>query len=97
MVAVRKYPEFMTVDEFLSWDAPAGPPWQLIDGVPVAMAPASGTHAVIQNDVGRLIGNHLAEYRPVCRALGNPGVVPRLDSGTNFRIPGIGVTCSPVA
>lgn len=86
----------MTVAEFLAWDAPSGSPWQLIDGVPVAMAPASGTHAVIQGEVGRLIGNHLAAHRPGCRVLSNPGVVPRGDKDNNFRIPDIGVTCSPV-
>jgi Uma2 family endonuclease len=96
MVAVRKTPDFMTVAEFLAWDAPSGPAWQLIDGVPEAMAPASGTHAVIQNEVGRLIGNHLAEHRPGCRVLGTPGVIPSVDSEQNFCIPDIGVTCVPV-
>ncbi len=52
MVAVRKAPEFMTVADFLTWDAPAGAKWQLVNGVPRAMAPANGTHAVIQNEVG---------------------------------------------
>jgi hypothetical protein len=60
------------------------------------MAPASGTHAVIQSEVGRLIGNHLAEHRPGYRVLSNPGVVPRVETEHNFRIPDIGVTCGPV-
>jgi Uma2 family endonuclease len=91
-----KRPAFMTLAEFLAWDAPGGPAWQLIDGVPEAMAPASGTHAVMQGEVGRLIGNHLAAHRPGCRVLTNPGVVPRVNSEDNFRIPDLGVTCSPV-
>jgi Uma2 family endonuclease len=96
MVAVRKAPDFMTVSEFLAWDAPSGPAWQLIDGVPEAMAPASGTHAVIQSEVVALLRNHLIEHRPECRVLSNPGVVPRLETEHNFRIPDIGVTCVPV-
>jgi Uma2 family endonuclease len=96
MVAVRKAPEFMTVVQFLAWDAPSGPAWQLIDGLPRAMAPASGTHAVMQGEVGRLIGNHLAAHRPGCRVLTNPGVIPKLESEDNFRIPDLGVTCVPI-
>jgi Uma2 family endonuclease len=96
MAAAFERSAFMTLAEFLVWDAPSGPLWQLIDGVPQAMAPASGTHAVMQNEVGRLIGNHLDVHRPGCRALANPGVVPRVDSEDNFRIPDIGVTCAPV-
>jgi Uma2 family endonuclease len=96
MVAVREVPEFMTVDAFLAWDAPDGALWQLVNGVPVAMAPANGTHAVIQNEVGALLRNHLVAHRPRCRALGTPGVIPRLDSEEHFCIPDIGVTCVPV-
>ncbi len=97
MTAVLKRREMMTLAEFLAWDAPDGPSWQLIDGVPEAMAPANGTHAVMQNEAGRLIGNHLATHRPGCQALANPGVIPRLsDSEDNFRIPDLGVTCTPI-
>ena len=96
MVAVLQTPGLTTVAAFLAWDAPPGSAWQLIDGVPQAMAPASGTHALIQGEVGRLIGNHLAANRPGCRVAMNPGVIPRTDSGHNFRIPDIGVTCTPI-
>jgi Uma2 family endonuclease len=96
MVAIRKAPDSMALSEFLAWEAPTGPRWQLIDGVPEAMAPTSGTHAVIQSEIGRLIGNHLTEHRPDCRVLSNPGVVPGADNQHNFRIPDIGVTCAPV-
>jgi Uma2 family endonuclease len=70
--------------------------WQLIDGVPQAMAAGSGTHALIQGDVCALIGSHLAAHCPGCRVLSNPGVIPRLDSEDNFRIPDRGVTCTPI-
>jgi Uma2 family endonuclease len=84
----------MTVAEFRVWDAPGGSAWQLIDGVPVAIA--SGTHALMQGEVGGLIRNHLAAHRPGCRVLSNPGVVARLDSEDNFRIPDLWVTCTPI-
>jgi Uma2 family endonuclease len=44
MVALATLPVHISVDEFLAW-APASPDrWQLVDGVPIAMAPASLTH-----------------------------------------------------
>lgn len=96
MTAAGNIPEFLTVTRFIAWDAPGGAVWQLVDGMPQAMAPASGTHAVIQGEVGSLIRNHLAARAPDCRMLINPGVVPRLQSDNNFRIPDIAVTCAPI-
>jgi Uma2 family endonuclease len=49
------------VAEFLSWDAPTGSRWQLVDGEPQAMARASRTHSTLQGELGRPIGNHLIE------------------------------------
>jgi Uma2 family endonuclease len=63
---------------------------------PTSHGPHQRTHALIQAEVGGLIGNHLAANRPGYRALANPGVVPREDSENNFRIPDIGVTRTPV-
>jgi Uma2 family endonuclease len=87
----------MTIDEFLVWDSGdrTGRLWQLVDGEPVAMAPASRNHAAIQNEIGRLLGNHLLGARPGCQVLATPGVVPNLTSSRNFRVPDLGVTCSP--
>ncbi len=87
----------MTLPEFLSWDAadPSGVAWQLVDGEPVAMAPASETHAALQGEIGRQIGNHLLESGRPCRLLSQPGIVPRVRSNRNFRVPDLGVTCAP--
>jgi Uma2 family endonuclease len=87
----------MTVTEFLSWDPedPSGCPWQLVDGEPVAMAPGPESHAALQGEIGRLIGNHLLQRGGPCRLLSQPGIVPRILSDRNFRIPGLGVTCAP--
>jgi Uma2 family endonuclease len=98
MAALRKpAPARMTLPEFLSWDAadPSGAAWQLIDGEPVAMAPGSETHAALQAEIGALLRNHLIEQGSPCRLLSQPGIVPRVRSNRNFRIPDLGVTCAP--
>jgi Uma2 family endonuclease len=95
MVAALKLPAFMTVDAFLAWDAPPGYRWQLVDGVPQAMAPANTTHALIQSEVNRLLANHLLAKGSLCVVMIAPGVVPRVQSDTNMRVPDLGVACSP--
>ncbi len=61
MSSALKPSDPMTVAEFLGWEAPADRHWQLVDGEPVAMAPASRTHGSLQHELGRLIGNHLVD------------------------------------
>lgn len=87
----------MTVDEFLVWDAGdiTGRRWQLIDGEPVLMAPAAEVHGAVQNELGRLIGNHLLASGSPCRVIAAPGIVPRVRANENFRVPDLGVTCAP--
>ncbi|WP_207461959.1 Uma2 family endonuclease [Azospirillum sp. SYSU D00513] len=102
MVAVRKpappeIPSRMTVAEFLEWAGSVedGTRYQLIDGAPRAMAPASMTHGIVQSTAARLIGNHLAALRNGCRVITTPGVRPRVRAENNFRIPDLGVSCAP--
>jgi Uma2 family endonuclease len=98
MVAMRnRLPTRMTVDEFLVWDADdvTGRRWQLIDGEPVLMAPAAEVHGRSQNELGRLLGNHLLATGRPCSVVSAPGIVPRVRASENFRIPDLGVTCSP--
>lgn len=89
----------MTVTEFLAWNAqdPSGMSYQLIDGEPMAMAPGSETHAALQGEIGALLRNHLLEHGGMCRLLSQPGIVPRIRSDRNFRIPDLGVTYAPPA
>jgi Uma2 family endonuclease len=87
----------MTVDEFLRWDSEDGYRYELVDGEPRAMAPASTVHGFLQNELGRLIGNHLRDKAPDCEVVANPGIVPRLLSEHNVRIPDLAVTCAPLA
>jgi len=96
MTAVAKLATRMSVHEFLGWEPRDGLRYELVDGQPRAMAPASTVHGYLQSELGRLIGNHLREHRPGCHVITNPGVVPNLLSAHNFRIPDLGVTCAPV-
>ena len=86
----------MTVTEFLAWPAdPTGRTWHLIDGEPVAMAPASQTHGAIQSEVAALLRNHLHAQGGQCRVITAPGVVPRVRADWNLRVPDLAVACSP--
>ena len=93
MVAIPKLaPSRMTIEEFLDWPGDGSPhKFQLIDGEPVAMAPASITHGIVQANLARLIGNHLAGTD--CYVVVGPGVIPRIRSEANFRIPDLAVSC----
>jgi Uma2 family endonuclease len=95
MSTALNLPAFLTVETFLSWDAPMGAMWQLVDGTPQAMAPASPTHAAIQAEVTALIRNHLIATGSPCFIVTAPGLVPRVQSDINMRIPDLAVTCSP--
>jgi Uma2 family endonuclease len=97
MVALRKPSPGMTVAEFLDWDSGdrTGALWQLRDGEPEMMAPASDAHGMIQSELGRLIGNHLADSGGPCRVGVTPGVVPRVRSTRNLLVPDLGVTGAP--
>jgi Uma2 family endonuclease len=96
--ATRKIPELMTADEFLAWPGDgAGTKFQLVDGVLRAMSPASATHGAIQNNVGRIFGNHLQGAGTRCRAYTEPAVHVRSRAKINTRVPDVGVSCALVA
>jgi Uma2 family endonuclease len=94
MSAADQLPAAMTVAEFLDWNPQDGDRWELIDGTPQAMAPASPRHGAIQNEAGRMIGNHLADSRPACRVITEPGIQPKVRANLNVRVPDLAVTCA---
>lgn len=96
MSASPKLPFDLTVEEFLRWCPEDGQRWQLVDGEPVAMAPARFAHGALQSEISALLRNHLADRRSPCVVLTTPGVVPHIRAGKNFRVPDLGVTCTPV-
>src|SRR5580704_6416208 len=91
MVAFRMHPSIlMTLPEFFAWKPTDGSvrSWQLIDGEPVAMAPATEAHGALQMEIGRLLGNHLLALGGPCRVISEAGIVPRVRSAGNYRVPG---------
>jgi Uma2 family endonuclease len=90
----RKVPHRMMVDEFIAW-AP-GDRWELIDGQPRAMAPASATHGIIQARLASVLTRHLDAKGSGCVAVTEPAIVPRVRSRSNMRVPDLAVTCSDV-
>jgi Uma2 family endonuclease len=98
MATTLKMPSrHMTVAEFLDWDAGdrTGALWQLRDGEPEMMAPASDAHGSIQSELTYLLTAHLRARGSQCRVVVAPGVIPRVRSAENCLIPDIGITCSP--
>ena len=96
MSQALRLPIPMTVDDFQIWEPPYGTKhlrWQLVDGQPVAMAPPSPDHGLIQSECVTLLNMHLRDRSP-CRVFTTPGVVPALQTTTNERLPDLAVTCS---
>jgi Uma2 family endonuclease len=89
----------MTVTEFLEWDSGdrTGALWQLRDGEPEMMAPASDPHGSIQVRLAYLLTAHLDARGGACRVIAAPGVVPAQRSEQNCLVPDLGITCTPPA
>jgi Uma2 family endonuclease len=94
MTALSKHPPRMTIAEFVAWDDGSGARFQLIDGIPQAMAPARPIHGALQVAAARLLENHLIARASPCRAIAEAGVVPRVRADINLRVPDVAVTCA---
>ena len=87
----------MTISAFRTWaDRPPGK-WELVDGQPRAMSPASTTHGLIQAEATFLIRRHLADTNSLCRVLTEAAVVPASFKRSNARVTDVAVTCGPPA
>jgi Uma2 family endonuclease len=86
----------MTVDEFLRWSSDDDGRFELVDGEPRAMAPATPLHGVLQGRLARILGNHLEGLDNGCQMVIAPGVVPKRFAKHNARVPDLAVTCSPL-
>lgn len=83
----------MSVDEFLVWDDGTDTRYELIDGVPVAMAPTYSAHQIIVGNATRHIGNAL-DRRPPCRVQPEAGIL-KPNSIRNYFQADLAVTSSP--
>ena len=91
-----KLPPLLTVAGFLDWPGDGtGTRYELVDGVLRAMAPGSDVHNTIVANLSGLIWQHLRRTRPGCRLVVFMGVQPRVRAEWNYRVPDLGVTCTP--
>jgi Uma2 family endonuclease len=96
--ALRKLPPHMTVAEFLDWPGDgSGRTFQLVDGELRAMSPGSATHGTIHANLCWLVRNALVASGSDCRIVTEPGVIARIRSDINLRVPDLGVTRTPDA
>ncbi len=88
-------PRRMTVEEFLDWDDGTDRRYELIDGVPVAMAPPRPVHGAL---VGTLAGHLFVslQTRPSCGVRIGAGVRSRL-RGSTWLEADLAVSCSPAS
>lgn len=93
--AVALPPEDMTAETFFAWAEAQPEGWELVDGVPRLMAPASATHGRIQTRSAYLIERHLEDSKRPCRVLTEVGIIPAALSRTNVRVPDVAVSCAP--
>lgn len=92
--ALKMPPSDMSVPEFLAWAEATPGRWQLVDGEPHAMAAATRTHGALQSEAALLLGLHLRDRGRECSVITAAGIIPRVNAGTNVRIPDLAVTCS---
>jgi Uma2 family endonuclease len=85
----------MTLDEFLRWEDGTDTRYELIGGLPVAMAPPLEAHGVLAIRLGSRIDAALAGRRP-CRASIEAGIL-HPERADTFFVADVGVTCAPYA
>jgi Uma2 family endonuclease len=95
MAEARRIAAPMTVTEFRNWADRQPGKWELVDGWPRAMAPASATHGLIQLRAGVLIERHIEDTRSPCRAVTEAPVVPSSFKRHNARAADLAITCTP--
>jgi Uma2 family endonuclease len=84
-------PKRLTLAEFLEWDDGTDRRYQLIDGVPVMMAPTLEAHGEIVINLGAEIRSRL---RPPCRVISEAGItIP--DRRDTYYVADLAVTCTP--
>jgi Uma2 family endonuclease len=81
----------MTLAEFLEWEDGSDRRYQLVDGVPVMMAPTLEAHGELAINIGAEIRNRL---RPPCRVIGEAGITIPARRDT-FYVADLAITCAP--
>jgi Uma2 family endonuclease len=97
---VARIPATMTVEEFQHWRPPADlrdRRWQLLDGEPRCIAPASEDHGAIRREAAFLLNRNLSASYASWRVVTSPSVIPHVRADFNERVPDFGVTRAPAA
>jgi len=88
-LAIRR----MTLAQFLRWEDGTDTRYELIGGLPMAMAPPARPHGVLCVRLGAAIDGALRSRRP-CMAQVEAGIV-RPDRDDTYYVADLAVTCSP--
>jgi Uma2 family endonuclease len=83
----------MTLDEFVTWDDGTDTRYELVGGVPLAMAPPAEAHRILAMRLGSRIDLSLGNRRP-CNAQAEAGIL-RPDRADAYFVADIAVTCRP--
>ena len=83
----------MTLAEFLRWEDGTSTRYELLGGVPAAMAPPARAHGVLSVRLGAAIDAGLRSRRP-CAAQTEAGIA-RPDRDDTYYVADLAVTCSP--
>ncbi|HKM71617.1 MAG TPA: Uma2 family endonuclease, partial [Stellaceae bacterium] len=82
-----------SVDEFLHWEDGTDTRYELLWGVPVAMAPPARAHGMLRARLGGMTDAGLRSRRP-CAAQTEAGIA-RPDRDDTYYVADLAVTCSP--
>jgi Uma2 family endonuclease len=84
-------PKRMALAEFLEWDEGTDRRYELLDGLPVMMAPSLEAHGELAVALGAEIR---ARLKQPCRVISEAGIVIR-DRADTFYVADLAVTCAP--
>jgi Uma2 family endonuclease len=87
--------QLMTIADFLAWDDGTDTRYELVHGVPVAMAPPGKVHNQIAQSVSEVISAAVRGQRP-CRAVQQPGLAIPGSYAGHVLVPDVIMTCEPV-
>jgi Uma2 family endonuclease len=81
----------MTLAEFLEWDDGTERRYELLDGIPVMMAPSLEAHGELAAALTVELGNRV---KPPCRVISEAGImIP--DRADTYYVADLAVTCAP--
>jgi Uma2 family endonuclease len=84
-------PKRMTLAEFLEWDSGTDRRYELLDGIPVMMAPSLEAHGELAAALAMEIGSRI---RPPCRVISEAGIIVP-DRADTCYVADLAVTCAP--